>query len=549
MTRPGARTDAELVQDFLTGNSAALGDLYDRFAPGLYDTAAAMLRDRDGASDVVQDVFCVAATKLGQLRDPTRVKPWLYAIARHEIFRRTKQRSRSTSLDALGDEFGMDPMASPDPLAEGAVAESQELASLVRDAAYGLDPTDQLLLELSARQGLVGAELAAAIGVPVAKAHSMVFRMRERLERAVGAVVVTRGGRRRCEDLAAVLVGWDGRFDVLWRKRISRHIEDCTTCQETRKGAAVLSMAGLAPAFALPGMLREQTLSKALGAGFGGPGGPGTEASAGRYGFDADGFPVSGRRRSAAGRGGGDGLAARSLPIAVAGTMVAALVIVLGMVTLTPPTIDGSVSDEAVSPVALTAESTLPETTEMTTTSTSSTTSSSTTTTSSTSTTVPPPAPPTPPPTVPPTAVIAAPPTVGTTPRPTTTAPTTTTLAPTTTSTTTSSTTTTIATTPSPPQIRSFSVNPSTLSSCGDLSPDAAALAYDRDGNLASAVVTWSGRSGSGSNQLSGAGGQYGGQIGPFPQLAGGTYTVTLTVTDTTGLNATSSTSVGVGPC
>jgi DNA-directed RNA polymerase specialized sigma24 family protein len=115
MTRPGARTDAELVQDFLTGNSAALGDLYDRFAPGLYDTAAAMLRDRDGASDVVQDVFCVAATKLGQLRDPTRVKPWLYAIARHEIFRRTKQRSRSTSLDALGDEFGMDPIASPIP--------------------------------------------------------------------------------------------------------------------------------------------------------------------------------------------------------------------------------------------------------------------------------------------------------------------------------------------------------------------------------------------------------------------------------------------------
>jgi RNA polymerase sigma factor (sigma-70 family) len=140
-----ARTDADLVQDFLGGHTAALADLYDRFAPGLYDTAAAMLRDRDGASDVVQDVFCAAATKLGQLRDPTRVKPWLYAIARHEIFRRTKQRSRTTSLDALGDEFGMDPTASPDPHADGAVAESQELASLIRDAAYGLDPTDQLL--------------------------------------------------------------------------------------------------------------------------------------------------------------------------------------------------------------------------------------------------------------------------------------------------------------------------------------------------------------------------------------------------------------------
>ena len=56
--------------------------------------AAAMLRDRDAASDVVQEVFCVAAAKLDQLRDATRIKPWLYAIARHEIYRRTERRSR-----------------------------------------------------------------------------------------------------------------------------------------------------------------------------------------------------------------------------------------------------------------------------------------------------------------------------------------------------------------------------------------------------------------------------------------------------------------------
>jgi hypothetical protein len=87
------------------------------------------------------------------------------------------------------------------------------------------------------------------------------------------------------------------------------------------------------------------------------------------------------------------------------------------------------------------------------------------------------------------------------------------------------------------------------VSSCGDLSPDAAALAYDRDGNLASAVVTWSGRQGSGSNQLAGSGGQYGGQIGPFPPLSGATYTVTLTVYDTTGFKASTSTTVGVAPC
>jgi hypothetical protein len=102
---------------------------------------------------------------------------------------------------------------------------------------------------------------------------------------------------------------------------------------------------------------------------------------------------------------------------------------------------------------------------------------------------------------------------------------------------------------PNPPQIRSFNVSPGTVSSCGDLSPDALASVYDRDGDITAASVTWSGRNGSGSNALSGGGTQYTGSVGPFPPDSGATYTVTLTVVDSTGLKASSSTTVGVAPC
>lgn len=338
------RTDAELVRAFLSGDGNALGGLYDRFAPGLYDTATAMLRDRDAAGDVVQDVFCVAAAKLNQLRDPTLVKPWLYAIARNEVFRRTKQRARTTSfsaigLDGYGDERGMDPMAPADPHGEGERAVSHELASIVRDAAFGLDASDQLLLELSSRQGLVGADLAAAIGVSTPQAHSMLYRMRDRLERAVGAVVVTRGGRKRCDALAAVLTGWNGQFDVVWRKRISRHIDACETCEQTRRGAAVLSMAGLAPAFALPPMLRDRTLAKALT--------PGSHAGS-RHRFDDDGFPTaSGHGGGGAGHG---GPASRALVIALAMTLVAALAITLPLLLVARRSFDTAIADEVMAP-------------------------------------------------------------------------------------------------------------------------------------------------------------------------------------------------------
>ena len=88
----------------------------------------------------------------------------------------------------------------------------------MRAAASGLEVHDQLVLELSVRQGLAGDDLAAALGVTLAQSHSLLFRMRERVERAIGAYVVTRGDRQDCPELATVLSGWDGTFDVLWRK-------------------------------------------------------------------------------------------------------------------------------------------------------------------------------------------------------------------------------------------------------------------------------------------------------------------------------------------
>jgi RNA polymerase sigma factor (sigma-70 family) len=430
MRQPGdTRSDAALVQAYLAGDRDALGALYDRFSPGLFDTARAMLRDSDAAGDVVQDVFCVAATRLAQLRDPDRVKPWLYAVARHEIYRRTKRRSREgSSLDAYVEARGDDPMASPDPFAEAAGVVSADLASFVRDAAAGLDESDQLLLELSARQGLVGADLAAAMGISAGQAHSMLFRMRERLERAVGAVVVARAGRRRCPELATVLTNWDGSFDVLWRKRIARHIDACDTCQETRKGAAVLSLAGAAPAFAAPLALRDRTLhaaeaaARAAGSGEGSGSGDGSDSGHGsgsgdgadgagggeamaegadeataRYRFDADGFPTGVVRQ-------------RSLVGPLMGSLTAVFVLALVMWMLPGRGVSGAVSDQLVlpPPTSTSTSTTSTSTTSTSTTSTSTSTTTSSTTTSTTTTSTTPSttvaaAPPTPSPTSPPT--------------------------------------------------------------------------------------------------------------------------------------------------
>ena len=252
--------DSQLVTAYLSGDRNALASMYDLYAPGLYDTAAAMLSDRHDAADMVQDVFCIAAERLNQLRDPDRLKPWLYAVLRNEVYRRTKKRKRATPTD-FQSETTPDVVAAFDPNAEGATASYDELAELVRSAAAGLDERDRLVLELSVRQGLSGADLADALGVSPEQSYSLVHRMRDRIEKSLGAFTVAKMGGQDCKELAAIISGWNGEFSVLIRKRVARHIEECSTCEKTRSKYAPLALFGAAPVILLPFGLREKVLA------------------------------------------------------------------------------------------------------------------------------------------------------------------------------------------------------------------------------------------------------------------------------------------------
>ena len=310
-----SRSDAALVAAFLGGDRGVLGAIYDRYSAGLFDLATGMLRDPHDAADVVQDVFVAAARSLDRLREPDRLRPWLFAIARHEVFRRTRSRTRVRATDftdpSTAATLGAAVMSAPaDPDEEGGRAVALDLAAAVRDAAAGLEARDQLVLELVARQGLAGRDLADALGVTEPQCHVLVHRMRERVRRSLGALTVARMGRADCPPLRELLGDWDGTFSVLVRKRVARHIESCSVCTRTSTRYAVIPLIGMLPVAVGPADLRARVLAAALrGSGQPDVGGraetaypPTPRASwmgaARGYRFDAPGgFPRSDRRR------------------------------------------------------------------------------------------------------------------------------------------------------------------------------------------------------------------------------------------------------------
>ncbi|GLZ50105.1 hypothetical protein Acsp06_62900 [Actinomycetospora sp. NBRC 106375] len=221
-------SDAALAVAAMT-NPTAFAAIYRRYGDALYNFCVGMLRDPDAAADCVQDVFCTAATRLGQLREHDKLRPWLYAIARHEALARLRRGRREEPSDDLPDV----PATADGP---EALAARTELAALVAHAAGGLSNRDRAVLELHYHHGLDGPALADALGVSATNANTMVGRLRTTIERCLGAVLVARHQRERCTELAALLEGWNGTtLTVLLRKRLNRHIEGCEACGEARR--------------------------------------------------------------------------------------------------------------------------------------------------------------------------------------------------------------------------------------------------------------------------------------------------------------------------
>ncbi|WP_435601654.1 sigma-70 family RNA polymerase sigma factor [Streptomyces sp. C10-9-1] len=252
----------ELVGAARAGDGRARELLAADYLPLVYNIVGRALDGHADVDDVVQDTMFRALDGLGGLRDPSRFRSWLVAIAMNQIRRRWTDRRQTAPapLERLAEH--------PDPAGDfvdltilrlGLSGQRREVA----EATRWLDEDDRELLSLwwqEASGRLTRAELAEALGVSDRHAAVRVQRMKAQLE--TGRLVVRAlAARPACGALAALMAEWDGRPSSVWRKRVARHARECGVCEDHRRGlvpaegllaglALVVPLAGFA---ALPG--------------------------------------------------------------------------------------------------------------------------------------------------------------------------------------------------------------------------------------------------------------------------------------------------------
>ena len=260
---PGRPDDGAWVLAARAGDPEAFGRLFDRWFDPVYDVAWRIVRNRDTAAEVAQDVFLAAWQGLDGLERPASFGGWVRRIARNRALNRLERERRSVPDDeqAAG---ALDRSAPEVDMTAG--LDEREQQALVWAAASALGERDASLLDLHLRHGLGAADIADELGVTANNAHQLLHRLKSKLAGAVRAWVLWRDGGRGCDGLDAALTGAGlTAFGAEAVRVVGRHVRGCETCAERQQlRVAPEALFAAMPIMVAPTMLRVEAAA-ALG--------------------------------------------------------------------------------------------------------------------------------------------------------------------------------------------------------------------------------------------------------------------------------------------
>ncbi len=148
----------------------------------------ARVGDHSAADDVMQEVATAAVEKGHQLRDPTRVAPWLYRLAVVGALQyRRRQGRRRKLIDRLAERHPPSAADSRerDPL-DWLLADERKV--LVRKALERVPRRDAEILLLKYTEDWSYRQLAEHLGLSESAVEARLHRARQKMRRALTAV-------------------------------------------------------------------------------------------------------------------------------------------------------------------------------------------------------------------------------------------------------------------------------------------------------------------------------------------------------------------------
>ncbi|MEO8064862.1 MAG: sigma-70 family RNA polymerase sigma factor [Pseudomonadota bacterium] len=156
------------------GERAAFDALITRWHPPLWRYLRRLANDDDTAHDLAQETWLRVLRAIAKLREPARLRPWLFGIARR------------TAMDRLRAQYTQPPMSDVNPediAAELPDANLEEEFATLEVSVGSLPIVEREVLALFYLRELSLEEISVLVEVPIGTVKSRLFRARQLLRR------------------------------------------------------------------------------------------------------------------------------------------------------------------------------------------------------------------------------------------------------------------------------------------------------------------------------------------------------------------------------
>jgi RNA polymerase sigma factor (sigma-70 family) len=276
------RSDEQLITMTRRGNQAAFETLVQRYQGRLLAFCQHMLRSKEDAEDVLQEVFAASYNALLADNRPINTRPWLYRIARNRCLNHLRK-PKPSGLDSM-DIFERDNGTST----ADTVHRREEFRQIVTDVGL-LPETQRSALLLREIDALSYDQIAEAMDTTVPSVKSLLVRARVSLAEAAEARLLT------CAEVRLEL-GQVAEGLAKTSAPVRRHLKSCQQCRVFR-GELKQTTKALAAIAPFGPLIILQKL------GFGGAAAGGAATTAGGVGTAAGGASIAAGSAVAAGSG------------------------------------------------------------------------------------------------------------------------------------------------------------------------------------------------------------------------------------------------------
>lgn len=187
--------DALVISRARQGEESAFAELLRRYRAPVFNLCLRMLKNRDDAEDLAQDVFIKVFAMLDRYDERYAFRSWLFKIAANQCIdfirkNRVKLLSLDEPVSYRGDEIEREfPDEGPTPADELA---SKELSELLREITDELPPHYRSMIVLRHQEHLSYEEIAQVMDLPLGTVKARIHRaramMKEKITRRRGGI-------------------------------------------------------------------------------------------------------------------------------------------------------------------------------------------------------------------------------------------------------------------------------------------------------------------------------------------------------------------------